>query len=238
MAQKFSSKSNKYKKSLTGGTKKLKKMLPWKLFFYILVAMETNNKNRKNNKMKIIKKLAGKKYFKWWAFVFIISTILIENPWFGQEYLRKITGGVGMIDMNLFNSPGDIIHYLTSIGEDGRNAYLRLLGLDFLLIISFFIFTAIIIYRLINCISLSGNYIWLILFPLFRAVFDCLETITMVLNTLLYPNSIAPIIYLASAATSLKWLFFAATAITLIGLLLIYFGQKIIFRGHYDKATN
>lgn len=112
--------------------------------------------------MEIVKKLSEKKYFKWVMFGFISSVILIENQWFGQEYLRKITGGVGMIDMNFFNSPGDIFNYLTGIGVAGRNVYLRLLGLDFLLIISFFIFTAVIIYRLINSINLSGNYTWLI----------------------------------------------------------------------------
>lgn len=169
-----------------------------------------------------VRKISGKKNFKWIVLAFIISMFLIDNPWFGQKHFEAITGGIGMIDMNWFNSPSAILDYLRTIGDNGRHAYRILLGLDSLLIISMFSFSASLIYRSLKSIGISESYVWLIYVPFFRAVFDAIETFAMMINTFIYPGSSAVIISLASVATPLKWIFMVA----MLGIILILLGIR------------
>lgn len=184
--------------------------------------MECSEKRVKNMILKYVQIISLQKNFKWIVMFFFVSMFLIDNPWFGQKHMEAITGGVGMIDMNWFNSPNEIIDYLRTIGDQGRRAYMLVLCMDCILIASLFSFSGSLIYRSLKSIGISESYAWLIYIPFLRAVFDILETLALMLNTLLYPKANYFFISLASVSTPFKWIFMVA----MLAIILILLGVR------------
>ena len=158
---------------------------------------------------------------------FVISVVIMENRWFGQSHLKELTGGVGMIDMNFANSVTQIISYLTELGQQGRDAYLVLLGLDFLIIASFGLLQISFMFRLLKGLQLDYPLKWCVIFPLARGLFDVIETVSMAMNVMSFPGQISATLYLAACATPLKWVSLWITVAVLIVLLLANAVSKI-----------
>ena len=97
-----------------------------------------------NKIINMIKILSEKKLRKFVSMAFFVSIFLMENSFFGKSFFKKITGE-SMLDMNFINSPAFIHNYLSIIGAAGRELYLRLLSLDYILIISFFFLQATVL---------------------------------------------------------------------------------------------
>lgn len=175
----------------------------------------------KSNFINLIKKLAEKKNNRKVSLFFICTIVLMENKWFGQEYFKSITNGLNMIDMSFFNRPSQISSYLATIGGIGREAYLLLLALDFLLVISFFLLQSTMIIRLLKKWESGDKLKWLWLLPFGRGIFDVIENICMICNTLIFPHKFNLCLSLASIATVIKWVFFWITIIVLITLIIV-----------------
>ncbi len=158
---------------------------------------------------------------------FFISIVIMENDWFGQARLKELTGGVGMLDMNFANTVAQTINYLTMIGQQGRDAYLLLLGLDFLIIASFGLLQISFMLRLLNGLQLDYPLKWCVMFPLARGLFDVIETVSMIVNVISFPGQISTMLYLAVCATPLKWVSLWMTIAMLIALMLANAVSKI-----------
>ena len=158
---------------------------------------------------------------------FFVSVCLIENRWFGQSHLKELTGGIGMLDMNFANSVTQTINYLTMLGQQGRNAYLVLLVLDFFIIASFGLLQISFMLRLLKGLQLDYPLKWCVIFPLARGLFDVIETVCMIVNVISFPGQISATLYLAACATPLKWMSLWMTVAMLVIFLFANVASKI-----------
>jgi hypothetical protein len=166
-----------------------------------------------------VRSISTRPLFPWCAALFFCSAVLVENQWFGHRHFIELTG-VSMIDMNLFNSRSAIVGFMDDIGPAGRASYVVLLACDFFLIITFFLFSTAMLYKLFEANSLSAGYSWLMLIPACRGVCDIVETVSMAINTALYPKVFPHLVGLAMVSTPAKWLFLGANGAVLVALAL------------------
>ena len=158
---------------------------------------------------------------------FFISVVIMENRWFGQSHFKELTGGLDMLDMNFANTVTQTINYLTMIGQQGRDAYLLLLGLDFLIIASFGLLQISFMLRLLKGLQRDYPLKWCIIFPLARGGFDIVETVSMMMNVINFPGQIPVTLYLAACATPLKWISLWITVALLVAFLLANIAQNV-----------
>lgn len=158
---------------------------------------------------------------------FFGSVVVMENHWFGQSHFKELTGGLDMLDMNFSNTVAQTINYLTMIGQQGRDAYLLLLILDFLIIASFGLLQISFMLRLLKGLQLDYPLKWCVIFPLARGMFDVIETASMIVNVLGFPGQIPVTLYLAACATPLKWMSLWITVVLLVVFLLANAASKI-----------
>lgn len=165
---------------------------------------------------------------RWKVFLFfVLSVVLMENSWFGQSHLENTTNGLRMIDMNFHNSPDQIIQYLKDLGTNGRSAYQILLGLDYVLILSFGLLQCTLLLGLLRGINVGGKLKYIIMLPILRGLFDVIETTSMLINTSLYNVKIESLLRVASFSTTAKWVFLWATLFGIAILLIANIIQKI-----------
>ena len=158
---------------------------------------------------------------------FFASVVVIENHWFGQSHFKELTGGLDMLDMNFSNTVAQTINYLTMLGHQGRDAYLVLLGLDFLIIASFGLLQISFMLRLLKGLQCDYPLKWCVMFPLARGLFDVIETVCMIVNVISFPGQISATLYLAACATPLKWVSLWMTVAMLVIFLLANTANKI-----------
>lgn len=186
------------------------------------------------NIIRFFNRFANPKAFRLVMLLFFVSTFIIDNQWFGQQYLKQVTG-LGMVDMNILSSSSSIYDHLNSLGTEGRDIYLTLLKLDFLLIITLGSFQIISILRLLKNVSLSLYS--LILIPIARGMFDAAENVLLHISTVLYPSKNIVLLKITSVFIFTKWIIFWLT----IGVLLILAAvniYKIIKRRKKDMKES
>lgn len=171
--------------------------------------------------IQILNKLSTKKYNKYIMGAFFISSFLIKNDFFGQGHLAEITGGLRMIDMKFFNTSNQIIIYLQSLRQTGRESYLLLLGLDMLLIVSFFLMQGTLAIKLLRGVNAVDEYQWIVFIPLAQSVMDAFENFAMMVNTIIYPAQVSPALTIAKYATPAKWVFMWLNVSILVYLILL-----------------
>ncbi len=178
----------------------------------------------------VLKAISTKPLFPWLCALFVGSVILIENRWFGHAHFRSITGGA-MIDMNLINTSTDILRFMDRVGGAGRASYRLLLFLDYILIAMLFLFSAAMLYRLLNAGDLWPQNSWLVLLPLGRGLFDSIETGALLITVLTYPNiSLLPV-WLAVVSTPAKWLLFFGNIAVVVPLIALAGTRKLLRPG-------
>ncbi len=117
-----------------------------------------------------------------------------------------------MLDLELFYSKENVIRNFNAIGSDGRSVYvLSSLILDTLYPI---LYTSLILGAYIKLFKSSELILYI---PLIAFSFDILENVQITRLILNFPNVSETHVYLASMATSLKWI-----AISIAILVLIY----------------
>lgn len=159
-------------------------------------------------------RFANPKAFRLLMLLFFVSTFMIDNQWFGQQYLKQVTG-LGMIDMNILSSASSIYNHLCRIVKEGRDIYLMLLKLDYILIVSLGAFQVVSILRLLKNVSSKLNA--LILLPIVRGLLDAIENVLLYIATATYPLKNAAMLKMTSVLIFSKWVAFWLT----IGVLLI-----------------
>jgi len=123
--------------------------------------------------------------------------------------------------MSFINTKLDIIKYLSSIDHAGREAYIILLLLDFILIITFFLLQSTLIARQLKSINKEHLLKSIIYIPAARGIFDFLENCAMLFNTAYYPSINSLTLHLAGIFTFFKWvafIFIFAILLTLVVL--------------------
>lgn len=170
-------------------------------------------------------KYTNQKIFRLSMLLFFVSVFVINNQWFGQSHLEQLTGGIGMIDMNTFNSTAGMYGQLGAMGAEGRLAYLTLLKLDYFLILTLGLFQTISIFRLTK--SVSEKLQILIIFPLARGLVDALENVFLHVVTVTHPSKNILLLKITSVLIFLKWIVFWITIAVLIALIVLNIYLKI-----------
>lgn len=169
--------------------------------------------------LKFFRRFANQKTFRLAMLLFSISTFLINNPWFGQRYLAKVTNGLDMLDMTMINHVDGMLSHMNALGDLGRSVYQNLLLLDYVLILTLGFFQIISILRLLK--NVSHKLDWLILFPMARGIFDGLENILLYWSTSLFPAHNMWMLRLASVFIFIKWIAFWISIAILLGLAIV-----------------
>lgn len=184
-----------------------------------------------------IKALSHKKHNWWITGGFLLSVVLIKNSFFGQTYFHNLTGA-SMIDMSFINTKLDIVKYLSSIGHEGREAYIILLILDFILIITFFLLQSTLIARQLGSIKKDHLLRSIIYVPAARGILDVMENCAMLINTINYPSANNLILLLAGIFTFLKWVTFIFLIAILLTLITLSIANQIKNKRLKRKANN
>lgn len=188
-----------------------------------------------NKITKLIKRLSQKKYIKLIYLSFISSMFLIKNPFFGEGRFKEITNGVKLIHSNFYNSYEDILKFFATIGLNGLKSYTNLLLIDFIVIISSFLFQSILIRRLLSIIKKEEKLKILLILPLAKSLVDIIENLALILS-LKCPN-VTFLISIAQIAIPIKWIFFTLTLFALTSLIFIVLLKRINSSRHSRDKT-
>ena len=138
--------------------------------------------------------------------VFFAALLYISvSPW-GEPGLKRIGSHEGMLDMRPGYGSGEIQVFLSSLGEEGRSLYSRLLQVDLLFTLSFISVQNKLFRRLMGDHPVRGaGYIPLVLSCL-RGGFDTVENALLLLLIRQFPNMDYPLAVLCGPATLLKFI--------------------------------
>lgn len=164
-------------------------------------------------------------------FVVMVMIIgpMINGDMIGIAKLREMTGGIGMLDMELFYSPAQAYTNIDSLGPDGREFYVWLLVLDFAVILAFGLMQSAFTTLLLQKLSVPEKWLRLNLLPFARGMCDVLENCCLLFIVCHYPTTFEGIARIANIMTMLKWLTMAAS-MGVILLALIGLGWKTVMR--------
>jgi hypothetical protein len=135
-----------------------------------------------------------------WTFNF--SGLPISAP-----SLRAFAGGEPMLDLRLSYSPDEAYHLMLRLGETGRAAYLKFLGLDFVFLLVYGSGFAFLMSWLLRHASWDrGRLHYANLLPLGVALADALENCATFAQLLVYPHPLPLVASLGGAFTLAKQL--------------------------------
>jgi hypothetical protein len=177
------------------------------------------------------------KYFRLAMLGFFFASILIDNKWFGTKKLIEITKGIGMIDMQMFNSASGIIKQLSQMGIEGRIFYERLLFLDFAVIFLFGIFQIISILRFVGLTRISRKWEYLAAFPLLRGILDAIENILLFFSSHFFPLKNVFLLKLTTVIIFTKWIFFWITIVIIFGMIFFNLFKRLIHKRQNQKSS-
>ncbi len=132
--------------------------------------------------------------------------------------LEALSGGVGPIDLNLYNTPTGVQSMVAAYGSDGRLLYLILqLTADVVFPIVYSLFLALTLTRfLVRGFSAGHPAQYLAFVPLLGALCDYGENLGIIVSLLIYPQELFIAALLPTLFTPLKWLMFAVSLVSLI----------------------
>lgn len=140
-------------------------------------------------------------------------------------FLLLSTPEQGILDARLWYGPQDITELLTSQGEEGRRAYTAsaLADLGFIVVYSALLVTWIRFLRVRRALPRKLPAVM----GLLPAVFDLMETGSILMLLRHYPEQPTHFVWLAVVGTPLKWLtLLGIGALILFGRLRLAFGRR------------
>ena len=171
------------------------------------------------------------------AFIFV--SVIGINIWMyfgigGIHDIKYLSGGRGFPDLFLYQSVDNLNDLLLDYGSQGRLYYLRYQFRDYLYPLFYGPLLMGILYRLIKP---KGFNVWMFI-PLVAVFFDLAENYFLRICFYDYPNLIDNKVMLASASTSLKWLFILFSFV-LIVIAYIHRRQKHLSKSKVNsQRTN
>lgn len=142
------------------------------------------------------------------AFVGILVTgFLVNGRPFGIAELKSITGGVGILDMEVFYTPEQAYAFLAAMGEAGRAFELtHIVPLDLLVPLFYALFLSTFISWLLHrWLPEKSPWHRLNVVPVIGALFDYTENLGIIAMLLAWPMEMYSIAQITMAATLLKF---------------------------------
>ncbi len=153
--------------------------------------------------------------------LWLIAAALINGKPFGIAQLREITGGATILDMTFTTGPESVYAVLSALGDAGRAFDLtHIVPLDLAFPFTYALFLSLgISWALTRLLPVGSPWFLLNLAPVFAAVADYCENAGVITLLLTYPARLDPVAWFVSIMYSIKFLFSAASFITLIAAL-------------------
>jgi hypothetical protein len=147
--------------------------------------------------------------------------VLINGRPFGVTQLKEITGGVGILDLEVIYTPDQAYTLFSAMGEAGRAFDLtRIVPLDMLFPLTYTLFDAIAITWLLHRWLPAGSR-WhrLNVVPLVAGIADYCENFGIITMLLAWPVQLADIARFTMAMGLIKFTFGILSALILFGAL-------------------
>jgi len=153
--------------------------------------------------------------------LWIVVLILIYGRPFGIAQLQAITAGATILDMTFTTSPQQVYAVLDALGAAGRSFDLtRIVPLDLVFPFTYGLFLALgISWGLSRLLPEGSPWLLLNLAPVIAAAADYCENAGVITLLLSYPVRLDPVAWFVSIMYAVKFLFPAASFITLIASL-------------------
>jgi hypothetical protein len=140
-----------------------------------------------------------------------------------EAQMKATSGGVGPIDLQFFYTPEKVYSMVGAYGAAGRAVYrtFELTG-DIIYPIIYTLFFSLLLSWLFRH-GFAGDSRWqrLNVLPFGALLFDLLENICIVTMLTLYPATPAPLAWLATSFTMIKWSFAVVTLLlVLVGVMM------------------
>jgi len=145
------------------------------------------------------------------SFVVVMVMAMLTQTWVYDVY-----GDVTMPDTRFTYSITEITDVFNTLGQEGLNVWVWAHMLDFLFPMTYMLAMAFGMNLEIRRLKLGSRAELLVLIPLLGGFADYVENILVLTQIATYPSLSEPVILIASAITSLKW-------------ILLVFGFVIIF---------
>ncbi|MDD5142052.1 hypothetical protein [Methanoregula sp.] len=148
----------------------------------------------------------------------LVTGFLVNGRPFGIAELKSITGGVGILDMEVFYTPEQAYAFLAAMGEAGRSFELtRIIPLDHLVPLFYALFlSTLITWILHRWLPAESGWHRLNVVPVIGALFDYLENLGIIAMLLAYPMEMYSVAQITMAATLLKFGFSVLAGIILL----------------------
>jgi len=142
----------------------------------------------------------------------LVTAVLVNGRPFGVAQLRGITGGVGILDMEVLYNPDQAYAFLAAMGEAGRVFDLtHIIPIDLFVPFFYALFLSTFITWLLHrWLPVESGWHRLNVIPVAGAVFDYLENLGIIAMLLAWPARMPEIAQFTMASTLLKFSFSAA----------------------------
>lgn len=149
---------------------------------------------------------------------FIVSIITINGDLIGVEAMKKVSGGVGVLDLEPTYSVEKAYEMLDMMGEVGRQFYLfRIIPQDFIFPLAYGIaFSLIILYLIHKIMPKNEPALGIAYIPLTAMIFDFLENICVINILIQYPKQLAGVVQISNLFTVIKSSLLGFTILTII----------------------
>ncbi len=167
---------------------------------------------------------------------FLVTATLINSKPFGVEQLKDITGGVGLLDMELLYTPNQAYAHLTAMGEAGRTFDLtHIIPLDFVFPLMYMLFYAVTITWLLHkWLPEASQWHQLNVIPLVGGIADYLENFGIITMLIAWPDKLPDIAIFTMVADLVKFTCIILSVLIIIGALT---GWVIrIFKGYSGRS--
>lgn len=135
---------------------------------------------------------------------FLAVLAFMEMSPIGMMALKRLSGGVGMLDMSFGYAPATVDSMFETLGADGRLLYARLLCLDFGFMFAYTALQALLISALLRKAGAHGRLLRLNLIPFARSALDVVENFLLLFFLARYPLSVPALVVAASGITAAK----------------------------------
>lgn len=166
------------------------------------------------------------------VFAIIASAATILAMSYGTKVLvYDIYGEFTMPDTRIAYTIVELEAILSSIDPEGLIIWSQIHLIDYVFPLTYFFALAFgMLLELRTAYPERGKLKLLLLLPLIGCLTDYLENIFVLSQILSYPNLSEPIIILASAFTTIKWVSLALSFVIILGLILVILYRRISSR--------
>ena len=169
-------------------------------------------------------------------FGLLVTGFLVNGRPFGIAELESITGGVGVLDMEILYSPEQAYAFLAAMGEAGRTFDLtHIIPLDLFVPLFYALFLSTFITWLLHkWLPAESGWHRLNVIPVIGALFDYVENLGIIAMLLAWPVEMYSVAQITMAATLLKFGFSVLAGVIVLGAL---FGLAMtIVRRRYNRS--